>query len=190
MMSLDKVLKKIGETLREKLPSSIFVAEHVGEFRETELDRYSVTTPAIIVSTRGIRTSKFLGTGVLADLEILLFLITKPTSTRSATEIGLELQTFLFKLIPYETFGLEARRGTEMRSDNLYDPALDDRNVSVWSFEFVLPIQVQQISQCEIDQLDEFLRLDADIDYNIVSGSNDPDGTADFEQTILLSGSA
>lgn len=183
-MSLDVYLDNIGKTLRENLPGSIFIAEHFGDVGVNEIKKYSVKAPAIIVSTRGIREAFQVGSGIHANIEVILFVITKPKPGLTPSAQFYQIATTLYKLIPYQTFGVSTRVPTDMRTENLYDAELEKIKLGLNAFEFVQTVQINKLSDCDIERLDDYLRQGVDTDSNIVSGSYDPDGTAELTYTI------
>lgn len=183
-------LKAVSNRLREVLPKFISIYEHMGDIRESDLEKLPLKLPAIVIGCRGIREAHQVGATIHGDVEMMLAILAQPGRHEAANEPALAIVDELFRLVPYETWSerITARVPEELRVFNEYLPSLYEKKISLYSFQFIQTIEIPRMTQCALDRLDLFLRMNHATDYNLTSGSFDPDGQADFEYLTDLSG--
>ena len=172
---------------RNELPAGpdgvLHVATHVGRFGEDEVRRYLVKSPAVVLAPLNFDDIARAGGTSVFTIHYGAFVIVTHKNGVSRDDIAFAIIERIGLFLP--TMWTECGQApTEVDAGNLYTGKIDKLGLALWAIRWKQAIQIPQLDQCDIDRLDDFLRLNAT--YNL----DDPDDPDDFdaEQQIELPG--
>lgn len=172
------IIEAIAEALPEQLRE---VKAHGGRFSLEELAAISARSPSVRVACLGADRIEWDARCVTARTTWAAFIITGDRTAAGQAPVArdaaaLALTAAIAALVPLFCFGLDntVDSAREVRADNLFSRALDQRGVALWAVTWRHTVDLNPV---DISTLDDFLRAHAGWDI-------DADGTADAHDIV------
>ena len=157
------------------------IESHPGMWDRQELERYTMPTPAVLVSVLGGDEARHQGASAMEPVEFAAFIVVKG---RDRDDLAVAISEQVASIVLDNRWGVGCtRRASRVRRSNLYSSNVGRKTIAMWSVSWSQDVEI--LTPKSADEFDDFNTAIANYVVHVedADATNDPDDTF-VSQTI------